>query len=168
MRSIGIKAEQKGLHWAIIEGTKNTWHVIAHAKYTFPKSLNHSQRALNLFGRITSLVEQHSPSCCAIQIGETFYKDPAIPPNGKKLAAVMGRARVEGIVIAALASKGVDVSLIQKAQLKARTGTKRIQSYIDSGQFREIDASNVPKIRRAAVAAAVSCLPSDDAAESHD
>jgi hypothetical protein len=75
------------------------------------------------------------------------------------LASLFRRARVEGVIIQALASKGVRIGVGALQQIGSRLGSKSAKKYKkESGEFRGLDLSTKSDHLREAIIAGASML----------
>lgn len=155
MRSIGIRAENGSVQWAVVEGTVDEPVLVEDDKFSPPKTYEIGDAAVWVQNRIGDIVDRLSPDVANIRVAETFLQKK---PNPTQQNGILFRARFEGMAILSLAAKGVAVNIGQIAQMKARVGSKHVKTYLEQRELRGMDLSSVPKIRQEAVLAAVAAL----------
>jgi len=74
------------------------------------------------------------------------------------LESLFKRARIEGVVIESLSSKGIPVGLGAMQQISSRLGSKSAKKYVTDGEFRGLDLSEKDDELREAIIAASSML----------
>jgi Holliday junction resolvasome RuvABC endonuclease subunit len=165
MKAIGFRAEPAVVHWAVVEGTVHDFTLVEHDKFGLPKAYDLAPAILWVQERVSDIIDRLEPSVAAVRFAETYLtRKPSKPQHTGSLA----RARVEGAILAAAASKGLEVRTGQIQQIKSRVGSRRAKEYIQTGQFRGVDLGGIPEKRREAVLTAVSGLGHGDETNSND
>lgn len=100
IRILGIDTSLRSSGVGIIEARGSELRVIAYGRIVNKPKMPHSLCLENIFDSITSLIEEHKPTCAALE-GAFFAKNP-------NTAMVLGQAR--GVAIAACAKKGLAIT----------------------------------------------------------
>lgn len=154
MAALGFRAEKDAVNWAVVDRQGDTYRIIEDGRLTAPKSYEEADGLAWYRERIQTLVQQHSATTAAIRYAETYLG----PMRKTVLASLFKRARVEGVLMEALASKGVPVGTGALQQIASRLGTKSAKRYVVGGEFRGLDLSDKNDNLREAIIAAASML----------
>jgi hypothetical protein len=154
MAAIGFRAEKDAVNWAVVERDGEIYRVIEDGRFAAPKSYEESVGLAWYRERIQSLVHQHGATKAAIRYAETYL------PRIRKsvLESLFKRARLEGVLIEALASKGVPVGTGAMQQIASRLGSKSAKHYVAGGEFRGLDLSDKSDNLKEAIIVAASML----------
>jgi len=152
---MGIRAEPRCIHWAVVEGTQTAPILKAHDKADAPVAFEEAG-ALSWFrGRVLHLIDTYQPFAVGVR-----YPEPTARGGNKDSAKQ--RSRVEGVVVEAAYSRGLPVLTGALTTIASKLGTKKAKKYIESAELRGIDLSSLPAPRREAVLVAVAQLPQAD------
>jgi hypothetical protein len=154
MRAIGFRAEKDGAHWAVLDRDGSIYRIHDEGHYRAPKSFDEAPGLAWFRERVQALVQKHSPTKAGIRYAETY-----LGPIGKaQLASLFRRARVEGVISEALASKNIPVGVGSMQQIASRLHSKSAKRYVESGEFRGLDLSEKSDLLREAIIVAASML----------
>jgi hypothetical protein len=153
MKAIGFRAEPSAITWAVVEGTKDQPILVGHGKEVPPATFD-EVAALKWFRvQIQHIVHLYSPQIAAVRYPETFQPRAKVAPLGQ-------RCRVEGVLIEAASSCGVDKVLTGPlATISKNLGTKAAKHYLESDELRGLDWSKHKDHEREAILVAASALP---------
>jgi len=151
-RSLGFRAEAKQIHWAVVDGTRDAPILQAHDKAAAPVQASEATALSWYRERARLIAETYTPDAVGIRSAE-----PIARGSGKEGAR--RRLRIEGVLLEAMDSCGLQVTTGALATISARLGTKRAKKYIESGNYRGLDLSAFSGPAREAVLVAVSALP---------
>ena len=150
-RTIGLRAEPRVLHWAVVEGTQDQPVLIAHDKAETPAAYEEAA-ALSWFRRrVFHLIDTYVPMAAGIRFPEPSAR------GGNKDSAKQ-RSRVEGVLLEAVHSRGLTIVTGALTTIAAKLGTRKAKKYIDDAELRGIDLSRLPPPRREAVLVGVAAL----------
>jgi hypothetical protein len=151
---LGIRAEPRAVHWAVVEGTQRAPIVKGHDRAAAPASYE-EPAALSWFReRVLHLIDRFHPTAVGVRFPE------AIGIGGARNSA-RERSRVEGVVLEAAHARGLRVLTGSLATIAAKLGTKKAKKYVESNEFRGVDLTALPAPRREAVLIAIAQLPRD-------
>ena len=118
MKAIGFRAEKDSITWAVVDDS-TTPHVIdGFDKIRAPESYTEAERLALFRERLKALIQQRSPDIAAVRYPETSSRR-----SGTTNSARM-RSRVEGVILEASQSEGIDVMTGALATIGARLGTR--------------------------------------------
>jgi crossover junction endodeoxyribonuclease RuvC len=100
IKILGIDTSLRSTGVGIIEVRGSDLRAVAYGRIQNKPKVPHSQCLENIFDSITALIEEHKPTCAAIE-GAFFSKNA-------NTAMVLGQAR--GVAIAACARKGLAIT----------------------------------------------------------
>lgn len=100
IRILGIDTSLRSTGVGIVEACGSNLRAVAYGRIVNKPKIPHSQCLENIFDSITNLIEEHKPTCAAIE-GAFFAKNP-------NTAMILGQAR--GVAIAACAKRGVGIT----------------------------------------------------------
>jgi hypothetical protein len=150
-RALGFRAEADRINWAVVEGTRNAPILVARDTAAAPVNLEEGP-ALSWYScRVKLLVEAYKPAVATIRTAESVAR------GGNKDGA-RRRSRIEGVLLQTIDECGLNVTIGALAMISGRLGS-RAKPYIDSGNFRGLDLSQVRTPSREAVCVAVAALP---------
>jgi hypothetical protein len=154
MSALGFRAEKDAVHWAVVGRQGDTYRVIADGRLAAPKSYEEVNGLAWYRERIQSLVQQYGAVKAAIRYAETYLG----PIRKTALASLFKRARLEGVLAEALASRGIPVGTGAMQQIGSRMGSRSAKHYVEGGEFRGLDLSDKNKYLQEAIVAAASML----------
>jgi hypothetical protein len=149
LQFLGLLPAKNEFRWVLLEGSpEDDFIVQAHKKVTVPEFGSREQELSWVYTNVVESVGKMAiESACVVQgaLNSTGNTD-----------AVLHRAQVEGVILAALGALKTDVSLIKKAGIVAKFGLKRGSSASDIPQLQVIRSDNgMPKHFDEALAAAL-------------
>jgi len=153
-RALGLRAEAQQIHWAVVEGTKFSPILVAHDKAAAPVTLTDGPALSWYRKRLQLVVQAHSPQAAAVRSAEQIAR-------GGNREGSRRRLRIEGVLLQTIDELGIPVGLGGLAAISSRLGSHRAKRYIESGDFRGLDLTNLTSIAREAVLVAVAALPGD-------
>jgi hypothetical protein len=150
-RALGLRAEPKQIHWAILEGTRRNPVVVAHDSAAAPVILDEGPALSWYTNRIKLIVEKYKPGIAMIRTAESIAR-------GGNKDGPRRRMRIEGVLLQTIDSCGLKVSIGALATISGRLGSQA-KKYIESGEFRGLDLSKIPLPAKEAILVAVAALP---------
>lgn len=150
--ALGFRAEAKQIHWAVVEGTQRSPVLVAHDSAAAPVNLDEAPSLSWYHERVLLIFETYNPTVATIRSAE-----PIAPGSNKEGAK--RRLRIEGVLLQTMDSCGVRVTMGSLAMISGKLGSQA-KRYLDSGQLRGLDLSELPLLLREAVLVAVAALPS--------
>jgi hypothetical protein len=158
---LGVRAEPRSFHWAVVEGTQARPIIKAHDKADAPAGFE-EHAALGWFrSRMLYLIDTYHPIALGVR-----YPEPT--GRGGNRDSARQRSRVEGVVLETAHSCGLSVLTGALSTISKRLGTKGAKRYIESAELRGLDLSSLPVERREAVLVAVALLPAEGAEEENE
>lgn len=150
---MGFRAEAGQFWWAVVQGTSGNAILVDHGKAAAPAGSDEAPGLSALRERALLLMKTHTPTRAAVRSAEAIAKTNT---DGARR-----RLRVEGVLLQALHSRGVQVVACGLATVGARLGISRTEAraYLDGTEVRGIDISKLPGHAREAVLVAVAALP---------
>jgi len=109
IRILGIDTSLRSTGVGMIEAHGSKLRAVAYGRIQNKPKVPHSLCLENIFNSITDLIEEHQPTCAAIE-GAFFAKNA-------NTAMILGQAR--GVAIAACAKKGLDISEYSPRKVKS-------------------------------------------------
>ncbi len=98
VRVIGIDPGLQRTGYAVVEKRGNDFLIITSGLLTTKKT-SVSKKLLSIFNKIINIIEDHSPSCLAVEAG--FYS--------KNVDSLVKMSQVKGVVMLAASKKGLEV-----------------------------------------------------------
>ena len=151
MRALGLRAEPKLLHWAVVEGTAEAPVLVGHDKAVPPVHVDEPEALGWYRERLKFLIGKFAIDAVGIRIAETFGRQGSLEP-------AMRRSRIEGVLFEGSYSCGKPVLAGALNQLSATLGSKSVKHYVDEGELRGLDFSKLPSQRKEAVLVGVAAL----------
>jgi hypothetical protein len=150
-RVLGFRAEANKIHWAVVEGTRRAPILVAHDKAAAPVNLEEAP-ALSWYGsRVRFLVESYKPLAATVRTAESVAR-------GSNREGARRRLRIEGVLLQTIDSCGLKATIGALAMISGKLGSQA-KKYIESGELRGLDLSEIPPSTREAVLVAVAALP---------
>lgn len=146
---LGVLPAKNEFRWVLAEGTaKDEFTVLAQKKIVIPDFGSREQELSWVYTNVLESVGKMAlASACVVQ---------GALNSSSNTDAVLHRAQVEGVVLAALGAIKKDVILIKKAAIVSRLGLKRGSQVSDIPQLQVIRSeSGMPKHYDEALAAAI-------------
>lgn len=156
MRALGIRAEPKLVHWAVVEGSAQEPVLVKHDKAKPPVHVEEPEALGWYRARLLHLVEQFEVDLVGVRYQETHGRKG-------KIDSICRRSRIEGVLVEAAFAAGVPVVAGALNQLSSALGTKSAKHYLDEGELRGVDLSSLAANRQEAVLVAVAALASGKA-----
>jgi hypothetical protein len=153
MRVLGFRAEADSVHWAVIEGFRETPILVAHDKSPAPKTYDEARSLAWFRERALLLITTYTPDLVVVR-----YPEPSAPPSRKD--SIKRRFRVEGILLEASASRQIKVETPTLVTISAHLGSKA-KEYLGRDDIRGLDWSGCPAHQREAILAAAGFLPEE-------
>jgi hypothetical protein len=150
-RALGFRAEAHKIYWAVVEGTRKAPILVAHDDAAAPVNLGEAPALSWYSGRVKHIVETYKPSVAMIRSAEPTAR--ARRTEGPRL-----RLRIEGVLLQTLDSCGLKATIGVLANISGRLGSQA-KEYIESGELRGIDLSELSSYAKEAVLVAVAALP---------
>jgi hypothetical protein len=151
-RAIGFRADSKGFHWAVAEGTKSQPILIAHDDAAAPKGYGEPKALTWYAGRVRHLLGEYQPSAGMVRSAE------AIARGANKEGAKV-RLRLEGVILQTLDAEGKEAILGALSTIGKMLQSKKPKAYLEANNLRGLDLTTVPETVKEAILAAVSALP---------
>jgi hypothetical protein len=151
-RALGFRAESQQIHWAVVEGTQHDPILVAHDKAAAPVDLDEASALSWYSSRVRYVIETYHPARAAIRSAEPFAR------SGNKEGS-RRRLRIEGVLLQTMNSCGLKATTGALATISSKLGTKKAKRYVESGEFRGLDLSQIAPLAREAVLVAVAALP---------
>src|SRR5438874_800755 len=104
MKALGFRAEPATVHYALVEGSRDTPLLSADGKFSAPVTYGDSEALAYYRDRVLNLIDQFKPDAVVIRFAETFYQRKLGPAMFTSLFA---RARIEGVVLVTAQTAGV-------------------------------------------------------------
>lgn len=150
-RALGFRAEANKIHWAVVEGTSASPIHVAHDSASAPVNLDEAPSLTWYCGRVKHLIETYKPGAAMVRSVEPTAR-------GSKKEGARRRLRIEGVLLQTIDSCGVNSAIGALATISGKLGAPA-KSYIDSGELRGLDLSELPLPLKEAVLVAVAALP---------
>jgi hypothetical protein len=150
-RALGFRAEAKQFYWAVVEGTRSAPKLVGHGKAAAPVDLDVAAALSWYGGRVRLVIETHKPSVAAV-------RSPEPTALGSNKETFRHRLRMEGVLLEVTHSSGVKVTIGSLAMISGRLGSQA-KKYVEQGQLRELDLTEMAAPLREAVLVAVAVLP---------
>lgn len=150
--ALGLRVDPKETAWALVSGTAAEPILEAHDKLVPPKVLSaEPERLLWYWDQAALLIKDLRPKVLAIRYAEDFGV------RGKREPDRI-RARIEGVMMTAATQLGVKVFTGALKSIASAMGSKASKKYLDEGDLRGLDWSELDDKRREAVLVATAAL----------
>lgn len=154
MKAIGFRAEPSAISWAVVEGSKDQPVLVGYGKEEPPKTFDEAAALKWFREKVQHIVNTYSPNVAAVRYIETFQ------PHKVQVVPLGQRCRIEGVVIEAVRSSGINQILTGPlATIAKNLGSKTPKHYLESSELRGLDWSKHKPYQREAILAAASALP---------
>ena len=150
-RALGFRAEPRKIYWAVVEGSKARPILLEHSSAAAPIDLDEAPALSWYSSRVKHIVETHKASRAMIRSAEPMAR-------GSKKEGPRLRLRLEGVLLQTLDSCGVTTSIGALATISGKLGSQA-KKYVDKGELRGLDLSELSSYAREAVLVAVAALP---------
>jgi hypothetical protein len=134
-----------------VEGTRHAPIHVEHGVAVAPVNLDEAPALSWYSDRVKLIIQTHKPKTAMIRSAEAIARG-----SGKEGAR--RRLRIEGVLLQTIDSCGVKVSIGALATISGKLGSQA-KKYIESGELRGLDLSEIPPLSREAVLVAVAALP---------
>jgi len=154
--TLGFRAAPAALSWAAVTGTAEEPQFVDAGTIAAPATIREDEAAVLawIHNRVLLLLNEHHPEAVGVRYAESFGAKGARDPDRK-------RARIEGIVMLAAKSRGIEVATGPLKMIGARLGSKKPKDYLEDQELRGIDLSGRSKEQQEAILAGVSMLPEE-------
>jgi hypothetical protein len=153
MRAIGFRAEKDAILWAVVEpANASTLKLVAHGEENAAKADGVSDSLAHFRERVRLLVDEWKPNVGIVRSPETFNR------KSSNLSSLDSRLRIEGVVIEALASKGVRTRTAALKGISSMMKSDAAREYLDGEQLRGIQWPKKDKNCREAILVAAAGL----------
>lgn len=156
MKVLGVRAEPRLVHWAVVEGTASAPVLVAHDKAAAPVNLDESQALHWYRARILHLLDEYKVTAVAVRSAESFGRRGNSDPDRH-------RSRIEGVALEVAAARALPATASALKAIASNLGTKSAKAYLEEDDLRGLDWSTLNANRREAVLVAAAAL--GDAAE---
>jgi hypothetical protein len=150
-RALGLRAEPKQIHWAIVEGTRRAPVLIAYDNAAAPVNLEEGPALSWYTNRIKLIIDKYRPAVAMVRTAESVAR-------GGNKDGPRRRLRIEGVLLQTVDSCGLKVGIGALATISGKLGSQA-KKYIDSGELRGLDLSKLPVPSKEAILVAVAALP---------
>ncbi|MFH1923031.1 MAG: hypothetical protein ABIP48_24470 [Planctomycetota bacterium] len=151
MKAVGFRAEKDSITWAVVDDSTDPHVVEAFDRIRAPDTYNEAERLALFRERLKALIQQQSPSVAAIRYPETVTRRSATSSDHMRL-------RIEGVILEAAQSEGINVMTGALRTIGARLGTKTAKTYLDRDDLRGMKYPRKSKIVKDAVIVAEAAL----------
>src|SRR4051812_8182603 len=127
MRALGLRAQPKQLHWAVVEGDADQPILVEHDRAKPPVNSGEPEMLNWYRRRVQFLVDKYSVKVVGVRYQET---------HGRKgnIDSICSRSRIEGVLVETGFAVGANVFAGTLIQLSAHLGTKSAKHYLDDGE----------------------------------
>lgn len=139
------------LNWAVVEGPSELPILIDADVLKTPETYSEASRLKWFREKVYLLIDTYSPELAAVKSAETRMPHP-------QFATLYQRCRVEGVVIEALNSRGIEVVIGPFSTVSSGLGTASAKQYLTRDDLRGLDWRKHKGNRREAILVAVSVL----------
>lgn len=154
--AVGFRAEKDRVRYAFVTGSCEKPVLLEHDVIAAPKTYSPSECLGWYRTSIRDLLTRVPASIGALRLSETFLSRK---PNAKALDSMFARARIEGVILEALASKDIPIKGEKMQQISSAFGSKSAKHYLGEEELRGLDWSGVKNDRdREAIMVAASML----------
>lgn len=150
-RALGLRAEAKQIHWAVVEGTRDNPILVDHGNAAAPVDLDDGPALSWYSSRVKYIIQSHQPNLATIRTAESIAR-------GGNKEGTRRRLRIEGVLLQTVDSCGLKVTMGALAMISGKMGSQA-KHYVDSGDLRGLDISRFPLPSKEAVLVAVAALP---------
>jgi Holliday junction resolvasome RuvABC endonuclease subunit len=151
MRAIGFRADPSTIYWAVVDGPNAPLVLVASGKLPAPATYVEAASLGWYRTEVRNLIDQYQPQKIAVR-----YPEPSARPG--KVTSAHRRVRIEGVILEAAHSKGIEVLTGALVTIKSQLKTDSPKAYIGTGQFRGLDCSRLTTNSREAVLMAATAL----------
>jgi hypothetical protein len=154
-RALGFRAEAQQIHWAVVEGTQRDPILTAHDKAAAPVDLDEASALSWYSNRVRHVIDSYHPALAAVRSAEPVARGGSREGSRRRL-------RIEGVLLQTINSCGLKATTGALAAISAKLRTKKAKKYVESGEFRGLDLSQIPPFAREAILIAVAALPENE------
>jgi hypothetical protein len=148
--TLGIRAQERHVYWAVISGTKAKPCVDATGQEDAPGTFDEAEALTFFRSRLILIIDQYKPVKVSVRY-------PERSPGANKSEA-KARCRVEGVALEAASSRGKPVITGTFNSITKRLGSESAKSYLQSGDFRGVDLEEYPQYVQEAIMWACAAL----------
>ena len=130
MSSIGLRADNGKLYWAILSGTASAPVVDASDVINAPKTYTDANSLSWFREKTISLINTYKSTRGAVR---------TIEPKARANQSFYCRLRLEGVCLEALISQGLEAKLTLHSTMTADLESRSTKKYVEAGHFRGID-----------------------------
>jgi hypothetical protein len=151
---LGVRAEPSSVHWAVVTGNQRRLVLHACGREDCPSSYSEAESLAWIRVRILYILDTYKPAKVAVR-----YPEPTAQGASKNSAKA--RCRVEGVVLEAASSKGLEVVTGAMNTFGKFSGSRSPKDDLLSSEFRQLDWSKYKDSKtREAIFVGASLLPS--------
>ncbi len=134
MRAIGFRAEKTVVHVATVDDSSDPPHC-SFQKFAIDAKKPTAEELTHLRVAVVNAIDTFHPDCVGVRTSDQ-------PKVMRYFQSYLDRARVEGVIMEAAASKGLTVTAGPATTIKSGMGTKHsLKKYANLDKVREIDLS---------------------------
>jgi hypothetical protein len=149
--AIGFRAESAEFNWGVVTRRDGKLTLIAADTQAIPKGYEEAHGLVWCRKRLYQIIEQYAPVIGGIRYPEAIAKK-------KHVTGSNARLRIEGVILEALASKGVTVITGTLKEIGSEMGSDSPKAYLGRSEVRGMDWSGHTLYRREAIIVAVAAL----------
>lgn len=160
--AIGFRAESDSVNWGVVTRRDGALLLVAADTVSIPRIYDEAAGLWFLYKRIDQLMDEYAP-----RIGGVRYPEP----SARKARHVLGanaRLRVEGVVLALLASRTIPAVTGALTTIGSEMGSRSPKAYLGRSEVRGMDWSGHPTNRREAIIVAIAALEHAEKSESRN
>jgi hypothetical protein len=154
MRAIGVRAqpgEPDSILWAVVEGPREQPVLVAHDQAEAPADADEAEALVWFRKRLLHILEKYKPKTLGLRVAERTAR--ATNKAGPKR-----RLRIEGVVMEAAASQGLDVHTAALPDMAALLDIEKPKAYLERKHLRGLDWGELGDNAREAVLVGVALL----------
>lgn len=151
-RVLGVRAEPTVIHWAVVSGTPQAPVLEASGTETAPTAYNEGETLAWIRDRTLHIIRTYKPLKTAVRFPERNAR-------GANRDSAKSRCRMEGVVLEASSSSGLEVVTGTLATFGKHSGTKSSKEDLTQRNLRGLDWSRHNERVREAILVAASILP---------
>ncbi|WP_143392811.1 crossover junction endodeoxyribonuclease RuvC [Fimbriiglobus ruber] len=156
MIAIGFRADPGSIFWAVVQGMNAPLTLVASGKLLLPTSYVEAAALSWSRSQVKNLLKEYRPEHSAVRYPETNART-------KHVVSAHKRARIEGVILEALSSDNIPVLTGPLVTMSSHLGTESAKKYVDTGEFRGLNCSEMDSNLREAVMVAAAVLSSANA-----
>ena len=153
MRTLGLRADASGFTWAVAEGSIQVPVLHASGYFKIPANFSVSAGLNHLRLGVLQLIDQYKATIAGVRTPEQLARSNESSRT---------RLRIEGVILAACAEKGLETIQGALSTLSSRLGVKSAKVLRDSEEYRGIDLECFPNEKREAILMGISLLKDEE------